>query len=557
MLKRQDEEMLTLLRPIQKKLYRKKLVLRLAGSAIIGLGAGGLLLLLSRFLPIFYYKWAAGMFPVLALLAGLIWTMRQKPTLVAAAKEADRHGLAERTVTALENRAQTSTLAVRQREDAMARLRGVLPQVLEGIAVFRLSKIKWIGLSSAFLCWVLFFSWPNAMDQVLAQKLQEQQMMIEAKKKLDELEKSLASEKALSEEQKKKAAEIMAEAKRKLASAEDTADKLNALRAAEKQLEKWKQAQSARQQMLQQLAQGMSGVQGMKPEQAAELARQLQKEAEKWANQASAAELKELEKVMEQLKQAGAQNNPQAAEQLSKAMQEAMQQLAQSQQATQFAAQMMAALQQSQQMLAGAGASAAQAAGGANGMASTGTSGQAAVPAMTGQAGNATTAGQPGGQAGTPGQGGTPGQSGTAAQGTGNSPSGSQSNGNGQGSGQGQGNGNGQGAGQGNGNGNGQGSGSGNGSGAGLGNGNHELVSVPSERITTQGGPEETVGGPLGAGPSETRQSGNTQVSAGSARPYQEVYKQYAQFARESMEKGSIPGDYQDIVKDYFSNIEP
>ncbi|MET3292803.1 UNVERIFIED_CONTAM: hypothetical protein ABID98_005500 [Brevibacillus sp. OAP136] len=243
MLKRQDDEMLTLLGPIQRKLLHQKLVLRLAGAAIIGLGAGVLLLLFARFLPIFYYKWAAVSFPVLGLLSGLIWTLRKKPTLVAAAKEADRHGLAERTVTALENRAQTSMLAVRQREDALSRLRGVLPQVLSGIAVFRFSRIKWIGLSAVLASWLTLFYLPNGMDQVIAQKLQEQAQLAEAKKQLDELAKSLANEKSLSTEQKKKAADIMDEAKRKLASANDTADRLNALRAAEKQLEKWKQAQ--------------------------------------------------------------------------------------------------------------------------------------------------------------------------------------------------------------------------------------------------------------------------------------------------------------------------
>jgi hypothetical protein len=46
-------------------------------------------------------------------------------------------------------------------------------------------------------------------------------------------------------------------------------------------------------------------------------------------------------------------------------------------------------------------------------------------------------------------------------------------------------------------------------------------------------------------------------VSPGGTRPYEEVYGQYAEFARESLEKGKIPDDYQDAVKAYFSSIEP
>ncbi|TGU75401.1 hypothetical protein EN829_064665, partial [Mesorhizobium sp. M00.F.Ca.ET.186.01.1.1] len=127
----------------------------------------------------------------------------------------------------------------------------------------------------------------------------------------------------------------------------------------------------------------------------------------------------------------------------------------------------------------------------------------------------------------------------------------------GQGNGSGKGAGNGAGNGSGNGAGAGAGGGNGQGPGAGLGAGKHELVTIPTSRIGGENGPSETVGGPLGAGPSQSQQSSQTQVTSGGTLPYEEVYGQYEQFARESMEKGTIPGDYQDIVKDYFSKIEP
>ncbi|MCK9918122.1 hypothetical protein MXD81_54260, partial [Microbacteriaceae bacterium K1510] len=101
------------------------------------------------------------------------------------------------------------------------------------------------------------------------------------------------------------------------------------------------------------------------------------------------------------------------------------------------------------------------------------------------------------------------------------------------------------------------GSGSGQGGGAGLGEGSHDLISVPTKRIDGKGGPTETVGGPLGEGSSETRESGSTQVTPGVVRPYKEVYQEYERFSRESLERGNIPNDYKEIVKDYFQSIEP
>jgi hypothetical protein len=90
-----------------------------------------------------------------------------------------------------------------------------------------------------------------------------------------------------------------------------------------------------------------------------------------------------------------------------------------------------------------------------------------------------------------------------------------------------------------------------------LGAGSHELVTVPFQRIGDDSGPGDTVGGPLGAGPSQSGQSSSSQVAAGGTLPYEEVYAEYEQFARESLSKGTIPGDYKEAVKAYFESIEP
>ena len=96
----------------------------------------------------------------------------------------------------------------------------------------------------------------------------------------------------------------------------------------------------------------------------------------------------------------------------------------------------------------------------------------------------------------------------------------------------------------------------GTGSGAGLGSGSRGLVSVPSERLTG-GGSEETVGGPLGEGGETEQARGSSLGSPGVSRPYMEVFGQYEQAARKALERSDLPQPYQQLVKDYFTDIEP
>jgi hypothetical protein len=165
--------------------------------------------------------------------------------------------------------------------------------------------------------------------------------------------------------------------------------------------------------------------------------------------------------------------------------------------------------------------------------------------ASSGAAGTGTSTPSSGGSQGNSGSQGGAGQSGQGTTG-------------GTGTGAGSGSGSGNGSGNGNGSGSGTGSGSGGyGQGAGLGEGHHELVAVPSRRLDGTGGPVETVGGALGQGTSETRNSATSQVTSGTVRPYAEVYQQYEKMSRESLQRSNIPSDYQNMVRDYFRRIEP
>ncbi|WP_316568490.1 hypothetical protein [Neobacillus sp. YIM B06451] len=145
---------------------------------------------------------------------------------------------------------------------------------------------------------------------------------------------------------------------------------------------------------------------------------------------------------------------------------------------------------------------------------------------------------------------------------TGSTPGNGPENGNGNGSGTGVGNGAGQGSGSGSSPGQGNGSGTGNGTGqggnagkgAGLGQGAQEFLTVP-EKI----GGNTTVEadfGKLGEGGSSQFESDGP-VQRGTIRPYEEVYGEYAAAYRNSLDRVKLPGGLENIVKNYFSDLDP
>ncbi|QED47510.1 hypothetical protein [Cytobacillus dafuensis] len=125
-------------------------------------------------------------------------------------------------------------------------------------------------------------------------------------------------------------------------------------------------------------------------------------------------------------------------------------------------------------------------------------------------------------------------------------------NGNGNGSGNGNGNGAGAGSGSGSGSGNGQGLG---GTGAGKGQGSRELLTIPNhlEGLTNI----ETDQGLLGEGNAAEQTEGTGPVLKGTIRPYSEVFGTYEKAYRQSTERYKLPSDLEEIVKNYFTNIDP
>jgi hypothetical protein len=61
----------------------------------------------------------------------------------------------------------------------------------------------------------------------------------------------------------------------------------------------------------------------------------------------------------------------------------------------------------------------------------------------------------------------------------------------------------------------------------------------------------ETGGEITGASPADPGQTGQSQV------PYVEVYQEYADAYRQAIESGQVPGAFRDLVREYFSSLEP
>lgn len=132
-------------------------------------------------------------------------------------------------------------------------------------------------------------------------------------------------------------------------------------------------------------------------------------------------------------------------------------------------------------------------------------------------------------------------------------------NNNGQGNGNGEGNGSGSGAGNGSSSGDGTGTGTSNGtasggSGAGFGQGSRELT-IP-ERLEGDESIEDDFA-ELGEGGSEYQITPEGVVIKGNVRSYEEVYGEYANTYRSSVDRLDLPSYLENVVKDYFSDLNP
>jgi hypothetical protein len=507
------QELLTGLAPVRRRLRRFGLLQKAGIGSLGGLVAAVFLLLVARVLPILHSDLWAAMLLLVGVFAGGLWGLLTPPTWKAAAQAVDRYGLEDRVSTALyfaeretsENPA--SPLVLLQRQEAIERLLQVREEVAK-IVPFSVSRKK-VSLGLGLLvAAILLIGWPNPLDQVALERRDVEQKAKQVAEDAKQAAEEVKKQAALSESERKRLDEAMEQLEKDLQEAKTQEELERALAKAQHRVQTIKERVAAAQTDQNKLADSLARAEaGRKLAEALRQgdAEQMRREIERLKEQVTQLREEQRKALAEAMAQAGV-TNPE----LQQGLQEAASALkgsdtaAMSRQIGNLASMLnatsgaQAALGQlGQQLAAAAGAQSSQGSGGASGTNS--------------GAGGRNEATQPG---------------------------------------QGIGNGNGQG-----GVGRGSGAGVGRGSGAGVGAGSRELVTVPVGEfgVGESGGLGD---GPLGSGASEVI-DGQGQVTPGVARPYEEVYRSYSEYARESVERSDLPLREQQWVRDYFSEIAP
>jgi uncharacterized membrane protein YgaE (UPF0421/DUF939 family) len=477
----------------------------------------------------------------LALALAYFWPRSR----LAAARAFDRlFGLAERTSTALELAASRDSIPdwlIRdQWADAAAMARKVNPASRLPLAVDRRDLLLLVGVSAAL---ALSLYLPNPQQTILAQQRAVRQAIAEQIAQIEALRTQIENDPTLTEEQKEELTRPLDEAQERLESGDLTREQaVQILTQAQQELQQLADPNAqAQAEALRQAGESLSQNATTQSVGEALASGDLQGAAEALANidpaRLSEAERQALADQLEQTAQALQGTNPELAEQMQAAA-EALRR------GDTTAAR--AALQQAAQSVAQTGQAAAQA--------------QAAsqAAAQVSQAQRAVAqAGSQQGQGQGQGQGGQ---------------------GQNQGQGQGQGQGEGQGSGSTQGQNQGQGSGAGRGEGTGQGQGG-EVGTDPIGQDNAPGDGGESVYEPIyspyllggsgegeqvdlpgsgdpgdevvGEGPTNPQEAGSVTV------PYNEVYRAYAEAVRSAIASGEVPLSLRDVVRQYFSSLEP
>lgn len=541
---------------------RRKLWLRrFTRDSLWGLFAGGgtaiLTLVLSRVVPIWYpWLWALG-WCGLGLVVGLICGLVRRPTVYEAARYADRNGLQERMLTALRFTAVDSPMATIQRRDALYRMRREESRILQQIKVWRLPR--WlVGCFGGYVLLAAALWWlPNPMAEIVLQQQQIEAALDTEQQRVAEMEQEIAQNDELSPEMKEALQEELEALREQLQASESVQDGLKAMAEAEDELDRLARQTTEDAQVLAQLRERLAArettsdlAQALADGQASELAdavRQTEEAITQMTDEQRESLAAMLTETADEVSESG---GPSSAEKMAEALRNASDAI-RSGEATQVrsslqdvANQTLTASQSAQTSQDAIARVSRSIAGSKQALVQTdgpGTSNENQV-AQGGQ-GNGNHPGQGNDVSGESGEQSEPG--GTNGSGAESGPSGS-AGGNGSGSGSGN-------TPSGSGS---SGNSSGTGGGAGLGSGSRERVSVPTNRLDGDG-PEETVGGPLDEG-QETVQSGGYGIgSPGVSRPYSEVFGSYETAAREALERNDLPPQLQQLVKQYFSDLDP
>ncbi len=480
--------------------------------------------------------WAGGAVTA-GLAAGLAYGTVRAPSLPQTARRTDRLlGLADRMATAWELRNADSALALLQRQDALSALRRHQPSKAVSLWPGRRPLASLLGgLALAGLLAGL----PNPMDRVIAQRQEIQEQLARAREEVEKTKEELAKEESrLSAQERATLEEALKKLEAALAKADSAPEALAELSKAEEEISRLQESRAGQSRALQRLAQALSAIPSGQA-----LSQALQSGDQAALEQALQALAKELGNMSQE-----------ELQELASALQQAANTAA-----TQGQSGLAAELRELAKAAASGDAESAEAALGELGDAlaalQQGAASEEAMEHVLGglrQARNVAS-----GLAMTPPDGTSEGEGGEGAQGSGS----------GEGSGKGQGEGaREQGSGGGKGNGESGRIGTGEGGqdlGSGGGTGGSGAGDQPGSQLGEGTGRLETGGETVfvpGQGPhvpSEVQTgAGGEGAVPGQLRPYREVIGQYAEQAREHMERSPVPQGYKDLVRRYFAELE-
>ena len=509
--------------PWRKRLVLKTTVRWAAWGLSAGLGTAAALLVAARFVPwpdVFLWCAAA---TAAGTAAGPVCSLLRTPSLEAAARQADRFlGLSDRLGTAWELRNSDSPFATLQRQDALDLTRGRDPA--EAVHI-RPGRRHFLPILAGLTLIGLLVALPNPMDRVVQQREQLQQQLADAREELQKTrEEATAPGSSLSAEERATVEGALDKLEEALSEAETTPEALAALSEAEQKINLLQEPKIGQDKQLQDVGATLASLpttqalgQALQSMDEAALRGAIEALA-KQIDSMSASELQDLAAALHRAANATAGNEALAGSlrQSARAIasgdpgtaSEAMGDLANRLTALQQGVQGLDALERMQADLRGARSS-------ISGVALA----EAGVDTPNG-----------GDRQNGGGSGSGPGQAGNGGNGEGTGEGGQGTGGSGLGPGGGTG-----------------GSGAGNQPGARQGD--------ETGRLLTEG---ETVFIPgHGPGvPTEVRAGPGQGIVPGRLRPYKEVLGEYAEQAREHMERSPVPQGYKDLVRRYFAELE-
>ena len=512
--------------------WRKRLVLKATVKCTSwGLGAGlGIavgLLTVARFVPwpdvLIWVAFAT----VAATVTGLVYSLLRTPSLEAVARQADRLlALSDRLGTAWEFRNSKSTFAVLQRQNALNLARGRDPA--ETVRI-RPGRSHLLPILVGLVLIGLLLTVPNPMNLVIQQREQFQQQLDHAKEEIQKSqEEAVRPDSSLSAEERTKLEEALERLRANLGESETIPEALAALSVAEEKVNLLREPKIGQNKELQEIRETLIASpttqalgQALHSTDDAALVDAIEALADQ-INSMSEGELQDLATVLQQA--ANASNGNEA---LAGSLRQASRAVASGDpeapgEALGDLANRLAALQEDVGGLETLGRAQADLRGARSFI------------------------------------------SGVALAKTGvNTPAGGeQQDGGGSVSGLGQGGNNGDGEGAGGGGQGGQGAGGGSGLGPGGGAGGSGAGNQPGTRQGDDTGRVHTEGETVfipsdGPGvPTEVRASPGQGILPGRLRPYNEVLGEYAEQAREHMERSPVPQGYRDLVRRYFAELE-